>query len=27
VRHLDMPATGAKLWSIINAAQPRLAAE
>jgi carbon-monoxide dehydrogenase large subunit len=27
VRHLDMPATGAKLWSIIQAAQPRMAAE
>jgi aerobic carbon-monoxide dehydrogenase large subunit len=27
VRHLDMPATGAKLWSIIQAATPRLAAE
>ena len=27
VRHLDMPATGAKLWSIIHAAQPRMAAE
>jgi carbon-monoxide dehydrogenase large subunit len=27
VRHLDMPATGPKLWSIIQAAQPRLAAE
>jgi carbon-monoxide dehydrogenase large subunit len=27
VRHLDMPATGAKLWSIIQSAQPRLAAE
>jgi carbon-monoxide dehydrogenase large subunit len=27
VRHLDMPATGAKIWSIINAAQPRMAAE
>jgi carbon-monoxide dehydrogenase large subunit len=27
VRHLDMPATGPKLWSIIQAAQPRMAAE
>ncbi|HEX2944257.1 MAG TPA: xanthine dehydrogenase family protein molybdopterin-binding subunit [Rhodopila sp.] len=27
VRHLDMPATGPKLWSIINAARPRMAAE
>jgi carbon-monoxide dehydrogenase large subunit len=27
VRHLDMPATGAKLWSIIRAATPRMAAE
>jgi carbon-monoxide dehydrogenase large subunit len=27
VRHLDMPATGAKLWSIIQGAQPRMAAE
>ncbi len=27
VRHLDMPATGPKLWSLIQAAQPRLAAE
>jgi len=27
VRHLDMPATGAKLWSIIQAGQPRVAAE
>jgi carbon-monoxide dehydrogenase large subunit len=27
VRHLDMPATGAKLWSIIQSARPRLAAE
>jgi aerobic carbon-monoxide dehydrogenase large subunit len=27
VRHLDMPATGPKLWSIIQAAQPKLAAE
>jgi carbon-monoxide dehydrogenase large subunit len=27
VRHLDMPATGPKLWAIINAAQPRMAAE
>jgi carbon-monoxide dehydrogenase large subunit len=27
VRHLDMPATAPKLWSIIQAAQPRLAAE
>src|SRR5580698_1808118 len=27
VRHLDMPATGAKLWSIIQAATPRMAAE
>ncbi|HQT79813.1 MAG TPA: molybdopterin-dependent oxidoreductase, partial [Rhodopila sp.] len=27
VRHLDMPATGPKLWSIIHAAQPRMAAE
>ena len=27
VRHLDMPATGAKIWSIIQAATPRMAAE
>jgi carbon-monoxide dehydrogenase large subunit len=27
VRHLDMPATGPKLWSIIQAAKPRMAAE
>ncbi len=27
VRHLDMPATGAKLWSIIQANTPRMAAE
>ena len=27
VRHLDMPATAPKLWSIIQAAQPRMAAE
>jgi carbon-monoxide dehydrogenase large subunit len=27
VRHLDMPATGAKLWSIIQSARPRMAAE
>ena len=27
VRHLDMPATGPKLWSIIQAAQPQMAAE
>ncbi|MEA2772482.1 MAG: aerobic carbon-monoxide dehydrogenase large subunit, partial [Acetobacteraceae bacterium] len=27
VRHLDMPATGAKLWSIIQAARPLMAAE
>ena len=27
VRHLDMPATGAKLWSIIQANSPRMAAE
>jgi carbon-monoxide dehydrogenase large subunit len=27
VRHLDMPATGAKLWSIIQAARPKMAAE
>jgi aerobic carbon-monoxide dehydrogenase large subunit len=27
VRHLDMPATGAKLWSIIQAARPAMAAE
>jgi aerobic carbon-monoxide dehydrogenase large subunit len=27
VRHLDMPATGPKLWSIIQAAQPKMAAE
>jgi aerobic carbon-monoxide dehydrogenase large subunit len=27
VRHLDMPATGAKLWSIIQAAKPAMAAE
>jgi carbon-monoxide dehydrogenase large subunit len=27
VRHVDMPATPQKIWSIINAASPRLAAE
>jgi carbon-monoxide dehydrogenase large subunit len=27
VRHLDMPATPQKLWSIIQAGQPRMAAE
>jgi aerobic carbon-monoxide dehydrogenase large subunit len=27
VRHLDMPATAGKIWSIIQAAQPRMAAE
>ncbi len=27
VRHLDMPATPQKLWSIIQAAQPKMAAE
>ncbi len=27
VRHLDMPATGPKLWSIIQAGTPRMAAE
>ena len=27
VRHLDMPATGPKLWSIIQASAPRMAAE
>jgi carbon-monoxide dehydrogenase large subunit len=27
VRHLDMPATGQKLWSIIQAGAPRMAAE
>jgi carbon-monoxide dehydrogenase large subunit len=27
VRHLDMPATGAKIWSIIQAATPAMAAE
>ena len=27
VRHLDMPATSAKIWSIIQAATPRMAAE
>jgi carbon-monoxide dehydrogenase large subunit len=27
IRHLDMPATGPKLWSIIQAASPRMAAE
>ena len=27
VRHLDMPATSGKIWSIIQAAQPRMAAE
>jgi carbon-monoxide dehydrogenase large subunit len=26
VRHLDMPATGPKLWSIIQAGKPGLAA-
>ncbi|HVZ07197.1 xanthine dehydrogenase family protein molybdopterin-binding subunit [Rhodopila sp.] len=27
VRHLDMPATAPKIWSIIQSAQPRVAAE
>ena len=27
VRHIDMPATGPKLWSIIQAGAPRMAAE
>ena len=27
VRHLDMPASPQKVWSIIQAARPRLAAE
>ena len=27
VRHIDMPATGPKLWSIIQAGRPRMAAE
>jgi aerobic carbon-monoxide dehydrogenase large subunit len=27
VRHLDMPASPQKLWSIIEAGPPRLAAE
>jgi aerobic carbon-monoxide dehydrogenase large subunit len=27
VRHLDMPATGEKLWSIIRGDAPRMAAE
>jgi carbon-monoxide dehydrogenase large subunit len=27
VRHIDMPATAPKLWSIINAGRPRVAAE
>src|SRR5487761_404279 len=27
VRHINMPATGPKLWSIIQAGQPRMAAE
>ncbi|HET6309286.1 MAG TPA: hypothetical protein VFG12_18990, partial [Rhodopila sp.] len=27
VRHLDMPATATKIWSIIQAASPRMAAE
>jgi aerobic carbon-monoxide dehydrogenase large subunit len=27
VRHIDMPATAPKVWSIINAARPRAAAE
>ena len=27
VRHLDMPATGPKLWSIIQAGQTKMAAE
>jgi carbon-monoxide dehydrogenase large subunit len=27
VRHIDMPATSQKLWSIIQAAQPKMAAE
>jgi carbon-monoxide dehydrogenase large subunit len=27
VRHLDMPATAQKIWSIINGAKPAMAAE
>ena len=27
VRHLDMPATAQKIWSIIQSQQPRMAAE
>jgi len=27
VRHIDMPASPQKLWSIINAGRPRAAAE
>ena len=27
VRHIDMPATPEKIWSIIQAGQPRMAAE
>jgi aerobic carbon-monoxide dehydrogenase large subunit len=27
VRHIDMPATAQKLWSIIQAGRPRMAAE
>ena len=27
VRHVEMPATAQKIWSIINAATPRMAAE
>jgi carbon-monoxide dehydrogenase large subunit len=27
VRHIDMPATAEKIWSIINAGRPRMAAE
>jgi carbon-monoxide dehydrogenase large subunit len=27
VRHLDMPATATKIWSIIQSAQPRMAAD
>jgi carbon-monoxide dehydrogenase large subunit len=27
VRHIDMPASPQKLWAIINAGRPRMAAE
>jgi carbon-monoxide dehydrogenase large subunit len=27
VRHIEMPATPAKIWSIINAGRPKMAAE